>query len=61
MLDYVVTEADNVGTDTFDWSGLTDVERRLIQHYRRMCEKDQQTVRRVTDVIVLSNEFPSSE
>ncbi|MDD1138585.1 hypothetical protein M5G22_13610 [Pseudomonas sp. TNT2022 ID233] len=56
MLDYVVTKADNIGTDTFDWSGLTEVERRLIQLYRRMCERDQEQVRRVTEVFVLSGE-----
>lgn len=52
MLDRTTNERDRVGMTEFEWPGLTKIERRLIELYRRLGELDQQQVRRVTEILI---------
>jgi hypothetical protein len=54
MLDRTTIERDRVGMTEIEWPGLTKIEHRLIELYRRLGELDQQQVRRVTEILVTS-------
>lgn len=54
MLDHVKNDTLTRTADDFDRTNLTDLERRLISLFRRMCDRDKQQLRRVTEVMVMS-------
>lgn len=54
MLDYVKNDSMASKTKDPHWNDLSDLERRLIELIRSMSERDQQKIRRVTEVMVMS-------
>ncbi|WP_379555833.1 hypothetical protein [Pseudomonas sp. MD332_8] len=54
MLDHVQIDCLTSKNDQPRWDDLNDLERRLIQLFRSMSERDQQQIRRVTEVMVMS-------
>ena len=56
MLDRKKNDLGNMGTTEFEWSGLTKIERRLIDLYRRLSEQEQLQLRRVSEVLATKPE-----
>lgn len=56
MLDRKKNDLGNTGTTEFEWSGLTKIERRLIDLYRRLSEQEQLQLRRVSEVLATKSE-----
>lgn len=54
MLDHVKNDSMALNTKDPHWNDLNDLERRLIELIRSMSERDQQKIRRVTEVMVMS-------
>lgn len=54
MLDHVKNDCMASKTKDLRWNDLNDLERRLIELIRSMSERDQQKIRRVTEVMVMS-------
>lgn len=48
-IDYMASKAEDP-----HWNDLNELERRLIELIRSMSERDQQKIRRVTEVMVMS-------
>lgn len=49
MLNLAVAEQDCVGLVDFEWSGLSENERRLIGLFRQMREQERHRVRRLIE------------
>jgi len=60
MLDRTKNELRNVGTTEFEWLGLTKIERQLIRLYRLLSEKEQDHLRRMSEVLATHPEEPAS-
>jgi hypothetical protein len=54
MLDHVKIDCMASKTEDPRWNDLNELERRLIELIRSMSERDQQKIRRVTEVMVMS-------
>jgi hypothetical protein len=56
MLDRTSNERACAGITEFEWSGLTKIERRLIDLYRRLSEQEQLQLRRLSEVLATKPE-----
>lgn len=54
MLDHDQVDCMASKNEDPHWNDLNDLERRLIKLIRSMSERDQQKIRRVTEVMVMS-------
>ncbi|ARQ75156.1 hypothetical protein B6D87_13415 [Pseudomonas fragi] len=59
MLDRTKTERACVGTTEFEWLGLSNIERRLIDMYRLLTEEDRKQLRRLTEALATTPEDPA--
>lgn len=60
MLDRTNNERVCAGTTEFEWLGLTAIERRLIGLYRRLSEREQHQLRRLSEVLATQPKDPAA-
>ena len=60
MLDRTKNERACVGTTEFEWLGLSNIERRLIDMYRLLNERDQLQLHRLSEVLATSPKDPTA-
>jgi hypothetical protein len=60
MLDRIKKEPARVMSFEPDWLGMTGVERRLIDLYRRLNEQEQKQLRRLFEVLATNPDEPDS-
>lgn len=58
MLDRKMNDYTAFEKTEFDTSGLTNIERRLIDLYRRLSQVEQQQVRRVAEILAVNPKEP---
>ncbi|MCX2545334.1 MULTISPECIES: hypothetical protein [unclassified Pseudomonas] len=58
MLDRKMNDRTTFEKTEFDTSGLTNIERRLIDLYRRLSQVEQQQVRRVAEILAVNPKEP---
>ncbi|WP_065257754.1 hypothetical protein [Pseudomonas bananamidigenes] len=58
MLDRKMNDRTAFEKTEFDKSGLTNIERRLIDLYRRLSQVEQQQVRRVAEILAVNPKEP---
>ncbi|WP_121183161.1 hypothetical protein ABV589_16515 [Pseudomonas sp. HOU2] len=58
MLDRKMNDRTAFEKTEFDTSGLTNIERRLIDLYRRLSQVEQQQVRRVAEILAVNPKEP---
>ncbi|MFJ2388786.1 hypothetical protein [Pseudomonas koreensis] len=58
MLDRKMNDHTAFEKTEFDTSGLTNIERRLIDLYRRLSQVEQQQVRRVAEILAVNPKEP---
>lgn len=58
MLDRKMNDRTAFEKTEFDTSGLTNIERRLIDLYRRLSQVEQQQVRRVAEILAVNPKDP---
>lgn len=60
MLDRTNNERARVEKTEFEWLGLTTIERRLIELYRRLSEQEKLQLRRLSEVLATQPEEPAA-
>ncbi|PNA07146.1 MULTISPECIES: hypothetical protein [unclassified Pseudomonas] len=58
MLDRKMNDRTAFEKTEFETSGLTNIERRLIDLYRRLSQVEQQQVRRVAEILAVNPKEP---
>lgn len=58
MLDRKMNDRTAFEKTEFNTSGLTNIERRLIDLYRRLSQVEQQQVRRVAEILAVNPKEP---
>jgi len=54
MLDRIKKEPVYVGFVDFEWQSLSNVERRLIDLYRALSDKERAQIRRLSEVLAIN-------